>query len=443
MFARTTFATTAVLLALAAGAQSAAGLPPAAPTTSASADQSLVFVIGNLQPTPANLTVNFNGGVARILREDALAPPPESGEPATAGIGRFTSTPDGFAIQSERDRTLVQLTIDVELTKPGDAVTGTASIPHDTTLFVEMPDGRPLFIHDGRFSIPTTAPSEVGSAPASTGDLHNACPPTVTDCTVVTGNRIDLPPGHAIDEIVKQDQVTCPSGLPVGYSYSTGDAGQTQVFVQVWQSYPNTNDIWIGHDPGRVFFYIAHTGQQTTVQDQVGCAPEPSVSLLRGSPVHAPGRDHTATGRLDRAQVQASSASTAEPRYECPPTIADCTTVTGGRLDVPPSDYLQDRDIVVRDQLMCAAGLPVGFTYSGGDQQFTQVLVQIFRGSRGPNPDTVFFAIVNYGDRTTVQPRIGCVPTPTASTLGGGSARSAERAKTWTRDPRATAPSPV
>jgi hypothetical protein len=176
MFARTTFATTAVLLALTAGAQSAAGLPPAAPTTSASADQSFVFVIGNLQPTPANLTVNFNGGVARILREDALAPPPESGEPATAGIGRFTSTPDGFAIQSERDRTLVQLTIDVELTKPGDAVTGTASIPDDTTLFVEMPDGRPLFIHDGRFSIPTTAPSKVGSAPASTGDLQKCLP---------------------------------------------------------------------------------------------------------------------------------------------------------------------------------------------------------------------------------------------------------------------------
>jgi hypothetical protein len=165
MLARTTFATAVVLLSLAAGIPSAAGARPAAPATSASADQSVDFVIGNLQPAPANLTVKFNGGVARILREDALAPPPGSGEPATAGIGQFTSTPDGFAVQSQRDRTLVQLTLDVELTKPGEAVTGTASIPQGTTLFIEMPDGNPLFIHDGRFSIPTTAPSELRTAP--------------------------------------------------------------------------------------------------------------------------------------------------------------------------------------------------------------------------------------------------------------------------------------
>jgi len=196
MLARTTFATAAVLLALAAGIPSAAGARPAAPATSASADQGLDFVISNLQPAPANPKVNFNGGVARILREDALAPPPESGEPATAGIGRFTSTPDGFAIHSQRDRTVVQLTIDVELTKPGEAITGTASIPRGTTLFVEMPDGKPLFIHDGRFSIRTTAPSELRIAPACAGDLHYACPLTVTDCKVVTGNRIDLSTGH-------------------------------------------------------------------------------------------------------------------------------------------------------------------------------------------------------------------------------------------------------
>jgi hypothetical protein len=112
MLAKTTFATAVVLLSLAAGIPSAAGARPAAPATSASADQSVDFVIGNLQPAPANLTVKFNGGVALHL--------------------------------------------------------------------------------------------------ASAGELHYACPPTVIDCTVVTGNRIDLPAGQGIDEIVKRDQVTCP-----------------------------------------------------------------------------------------------------------------------------------------------------------------------------------------------------------------------------------------
>jgi len=158
MLARTTLAITAVLLALATSAQFAAGASAAASTSSGSADQSVTFVIGELQPAPANLNVNLDGGVARILREDALAPPPDSGESAAAGIGRFISMPDGFAIQAERDPTLIQLTINVELTKPGEAITGTASIPKGTTLFVELPDGKLLLIHDGRFSIPTTAP---------------------------------------------------------------------------------------------------------------------------------------------------------------------------------------------------------------------------------------------------------------------------------------------
>jgi hypothetical protein len=269
--------------------------------------------------------------------------------------------------------------------------------------------------------------------PAGAGDLRYACPPAVAGCTVVTGTPIDLPAGHGIDELVKHDQITCPSGLPVGYSYSTGDVGQTQVFVQVWPSYPNTNNISnpTAAGPRTVFFEIVHTGAQTTVQDLVGCAPEPPGKLLNGAAAPAAGHIETRTAPLERPVPRMSFGRAGEPRYECPPTVGDCTSVTGGWLDVPPSDYFQSRDISVRAQLTCPAGLPVGFTYSGGEAGFTRVLVQVFRGSRGPNPDTVFFAIVNYGHRTTVQPRIGCAPAPTATTLGSGPARSVERAETW------------
>lgn len=269
-------------------------------------------------------------------------------------------------------------------------------------------------------------------APAGAGDTHYACPSTIANCTVVTGSPVDLPGGYGIDTIIKHDQLKCPSGIPVGYSYSTANVGQTQVFVHAYQSYPNTNDVW-NPDPRRVFFGIVHTGDPATVQDQIGCAPERAVSLLRGAPLRHMGRGQALTARLDPSQARAAAPATAaEPRYECPPSIVDCTTVTGGWLDVPTGNFFQGRDVVVRDQLTCPSGLPVGFTYSGGNRQDSTVLVQVFRGTRGPNPNTVFFGIVNWGPRTTVQLRIGCAPAPTASTLGGGSVRPADRAQTRT-----------
>lgn len=271
-------------------------------------------------------------------------------------------------------------------------------------------------------------------APAGAGDTHYACPPTISNCTVITGNSIGLPGGRTVNEIVAHDQLRCPSGIPVGYTYSTGNVGQTQVFVQIFQSYPNTNDVWNPvAGPPTVFFAIVHTGERTTVQDQIGCAPAPAASLRRGARLRATGRDQTVTARLDPSQARTPTPATAaEPRYECPPTIANCTTVTGGWLDVPTGNFFQGHDIVVRDQLTCPAGLPVGFTYSGGNKGHPSVLAQVFRGTRGPNPNTVFFGIVNWGPRTTVQLRTGCSPAPTASAGGGAPAQSVDRTKTWT-----------
>jgi hypothetical protein len=129
----------------------------------------------------------------------------------------------------------------------------------------------------------------------------------------------------------------------------------------------------------------------------------------------------------------APSANAALPRYECPPSIADCTTVTGAWIDVPAHIIY---DSTANDQLTCPSGEPVGYSYEGGIDGYTWVLVQVFRNtpntSNPQNPDaaprTVFFKIYNLGGATTVRDRIGCAPVNGQQTAPSGS----ERERTWT-----------
>lgn len=129
----------------------------------------------------------------------------------------------------------------------------------------------------------------------------------------------------------------------------------------------------------------------------------------------------------------APSANADPPRYECPPSIPDCTTVTGAWIDVPAHVFY---DSTANDQLTCPSGHPVGYSYEGGIDGYTWVLVQVFRNipntSNPANPQaglrTVFFTIYNLGGATTVRDRIGCAPVKDQKTASSGS----ERERTWT-----------
>jgi hypothetical protein len=134
----------------------------------------------------------------------------------------------------------------------------------------------------------------------------------------------------------------------------------------------------------------------------------------------------------------APSANADPPRYECPARVANCTTVTGAWIDVPPSrgPYLGSAD----DELTCPSGGPVGYTYEGGSD-IAWVLVQFFRNrpvTRDPwdpqiGAGTVFFHILNTdSSAATVRDRIGCAPT-NPTTAGRSSASGSEVERIWTQ----------
>ena len=134
------------------------------------------------------------------------------------------------------------------------------------------------------------------------------------------------------------------------------------------------------------------------------------------------------------------SAAADPPRYECPPRIADCTTVTGDWLDVPGAGLFIDGR--ADDQLVCPSGEPVGFTYDGEIEARTRVYIQVFQNfpfTRNPwNPgagaDRAWFEVLNGSLKpTTVRAVIGCAP---ASALTASPAltpvRVEQRERIWT-----------
>jgi hypothetical protein len=134
----------------------------------------------------------------------------------------------------------------------------------------------------------------------------------------------------------------------------------------------------------------------------------------------------------------APSANADPPRYQCPPRVANCTTVAGAWIDVPPSrgPYFGSAD----DELTCPSGEPVGYTYEGG-ADVAWVLVQFFRDrpvTRDPwdpqiGPGTVFFHILNIdSSATTVRDRIGCAPT-NDTTAASSRASGSEVERVWSQ----------
>lgn len=138
-------------------------------------------------------------------------------------------------------------------------------------------------------------------------------------------------------------------------------------------------------------------------------------------------------GAAVAALAIAPAANAEPPRYECPPSIADCTTVTGSWIDVPAHVLY---DSTANDQLTCPSGDPVGYSYEGGIDGYTWVLVQVFRNIPNTSnpadpqagPRRVFFTIYNLGGATTVRDRIGCAPVKDHQAAPSGS----ERERTWT-----------
>jgi hypothetical protein len=136
----------------------------------------------------------------------------------------------------------------------------------------------------------------------------------------------------------------------------------------------------------------------------------------------------------------APSATAAPTRYECPPRIAGCTTVTGDWLDVPGAGSLGDGR--ADDQLVCPSGESVGFTYEGGIDGRTGVYIQVFQNypfTRNPwNPgagaDRAWFEVLNSSATpTTVRAIIGCAPgSALAATPGLNPVRVVQRERTWT-----------
>ena len=116
----------------------------------------------------------------------------------------------------------------------------------------------------------------VACGSASAAVPRYECPPAVANCTTVTGAWIDVPASGVYPNAgYAEAQLTCPSSdMAVGYSYQGGVDGQTWVFVQIYQQYPNTQDPWNpAWEPGRVQFSITNWANATTVQPRIGCAP--------------------------------------------------------------------------------------------------------------------------------------------------------------------------
>jgi hypothetical protein len=112
------------------------------------------------------------------------------------------------------------------------------------------------------------------------------CPMTISDCVVVTGDWLDVPAQGIGDPGREMDQLVCPSGIPVGYTYDGGIDRRTAVYLQVWPNDPFTRNPWnpaAGAD--RAWFEILNMGGATTVRIRVGCAP---AKVATAGPPHAP-----------------------------------------------------------------------------------------------------------------------------------------------------------
>jgi len=123
-------------------------------------------------------------------------------------------------------------------------------------------------------------------ASAGASGPNYECPPTVAGCTSIVGGWIDVPPTllprtGVFAPGTTQDQLTCPSGVPVGFTYEGGDGTSTNVSVQIYQSYPNWNNVWNPVARGTVFFWINNWGKATTVRDRIGCAPSSAAAATR------------------------------------------------------------------------------------------------------------------------------------------------------------------
>jgi hypothetical protein len=131
------------------------------------------------------------------------------------------------------------------------------------------------------------------------------CPPAVADCTTVTGAWIDVPASGLYPNAGYADaQLTCPSSdKAIGYSYQGGVDGQTWVFVQIYQQYPNTQDPWNpAWEPGRVQFSITNWAGATTVQPRIGCVPLTKTGS--SAPARSLQRERVWTATLRPSEVQ-------------------------------------------------------------------------------------------------------------------------------------------
>jgi hypothetical protein len=69
--------------------------------------------------------------------------------------------------------------------------------------------------------------------PANAGIPTYQCPPTVAHRSTAVGAWIDVPHGSYPNPRLAYDQLTCPSGAPVGFAYEGGDGTFTNANVQI------------------------------------------------------------------------------------------------------------------------------------------------------------------------------------------------------------------
>lgn len=137
------------------------------------------------------------------------------------------------------------------------------------------------------------------------------CPPSVAGCTTVVGGWIDVPPGSPATPGLARDQLACPSGLPVGFTYEGGGQGVPYVTVQIWPGYPNWTNVW---NPlvNRIYFWIINDeSTTTTVRDRIGCAPMAAAPQATADPRRVQQQERVWTVTIHRSQVRSYTHSCA------------------------------------------------------------------------------------------------------------------------------------
>ncbi len=253
------------------------------------------------------------------------------------------------------------------------------------------------------------------AATANAASPRSECPPNVANCTTVTGASLTVTSGARR----LLTWVACPaSQRSVGYSYSGGDntsEAQTIVSVIVFPNYPNTQFSWTGvPNAGRTIFFTisenALPNHTVMVQPRIGCVPAGSMP------------------------------TPSQP--QCPPAVANCTTVDSAWVAAGPADGSLA-------EVRCPSGdWPVGFSYAGGNGPDTAVAIQIYPGC--PNTWHVFASTDSKGlvffrvlgsppsilgtssfSPSSVQLSLGCTPAPATGTRPGN-VRASQRIRTFT-----------